>query len=388
LSAASQESARALRRAWQRYEDRYYWRAMTELNNPAYYIAFCYISWGSGPNPARPDVRVSVPREHLPKQFDAQVDYPQPDPQFNLDDYVPLPKVPSSDYCDDLNLEFLPFMYVPGFCISLFGKKIICTEDLGLSDPNASSSGTDPIWFNHDEAVRRVLRAIRRAHSTYLAQYQQDALEALLPGKDHKLLFMTPWASQVPGDGAFVTPVMNLDVDPSQFLALAQTAAQKLEGVEALNAFPYYFQDLARSPTLNLNLLPGRTDRVGSPPGLWRLEEFKRWLAPSSLPYYERLGYASFYQAWNELDATVLPEPPLAKALRPIMYFAVGVDLDINYTGISASASLSPIPVAPYLLPFAGPRMRWNWISVPEGYDIPRVENVPLLDYRPLVAPK
>jgi hypothetical protein len=384
----SQESARALRKAWQRFEDRYYWRAMTELNNPAYYIAFCYISWGGGPNPARPDVKISVPRANVPKQFDAKLEYPEPDPQFHLDDYIPLPKVPKEDYCDELNLEFLPFMYIPGFCISLFGQKIICTEDLGLTDPNASSSGTDPIWFNYDEAVRRVLRAIKRAHSTYLAQYQEDALNALLPRDEHKLLFMTPWGSQVPDDGAFVSPVMNLDVDPSQFVRLAQTATDKLEGVEALNAFAYYFQDIVRSPSLNLNLLPGRTDRVGTPPGLWRLEELKRWLSPSSLPYYERLGYTSFYQAWNQLDATVLPEPLLAKALRPIMYFAVGVNLDINFTGISASASLSPIPVAPYLLPFAGPRMYSSWVSVPEGYDIPRVKNAPLFDYRPIIAPK
>ncbi|NJK43616.1 MAG: hypothetical protein HC933_04490 [Pleurocapsa sp. SU_196_0] len=140
----SQESARALRKAWQRFEDRYYWRAMTELNNPAYYIAFCYISWGGGPNPARPDVRVSVPRANLPQQFDAKVAYPEPDPQFYLDDYIPLPKVPKEDYCDELNLEFLPFMYVPGFCISLFGEKIICTEDLGLTDPNAPRAERTP----------------------------------------------------------------------------------------------------------------------------------------------------------------------------------------------------------------------------------------------------
>jgi hypothetical protein len=386
MAGDSQESARALRRAWQRYEDRYYFRAMTELNNPAYYVAFCLINWADGPSPSLPDLRVSVPRANVPSKFEPSMDYSVRDQQFNLDDYVPLPKVNKDDYCDDLNLEFLPFMYVPGFCIYLFGQKIICTEDLGLTDPNANSSGTDPVWFNYDEAIKRVLRAIKRAHTKYLAEYQVDAMKALLPGDKHPLLFMTPWSSQLPDDGALVSPVMNLDIDPSQFVSLAQTATDKLSGLESANAFAYYFQDLFRSPTLNLNLLPGRTDRVGSPPGLWRLEELKRWLKPSSLPYYERMGYTSFYQAWNQLDTVILPEPTLAKALRPLIFFAVGLDIYIDVAGISLSGSLAPIPVAPFLLPFAGPRMYADWVSVPEGYDVPRVKNVPLFDYRSILA--
>jgi hypothetical protein len=38
---ATREVARDLRRAWQRFEERYYWRVITELNNPAFWFAYC-----------------------------------------------------------------------------------------------------------------------------------------------------------------------------------------------------------------------------------------------------------------------------------------------------------------------------------------------------------
>jgi hypothetical protein len=32
--------------------------------------------------------------------------------------------------------------------------------------------------------------------------------------------------------------------------------------------------------------------------------------------------------------------------------------------------------------------MKWGWVSVPEGYEIPRVKGIPLYDYRPLLRTK
>jgi hypothetical protein len=128
--------------------------------------------------------------------------------------------------------------------------------------------------------------------------------------------------------------------------------------------------------------LPGRTDIVAGAPGVWKLEEMKRWLGVSNLAFYEQFGYTTFFSAFNTFDTTILPEDNLGKVLRPLVFYAVGLNLHIDFTGIWVDGNIAPIPVKPFLLPFAGPRMRYTWTSVPEGYQIPYVQNDPLFDYR------
>ncbi len=387
LEGDSQQSARELRAAWQRFEDRYYWRTMTELNNPAYYLAFCAVDWGGGVNPDAPEVKVHVPNGVLEKSLRGKVPTSDRDQGFSLDDYIPLPKVHNQDFCDDLSLQILPLMYIPGFCVDLFGTRLFCSDDIGLKgDATSLGPGPSPIWWNTDEATNRVTDAIKRAHTTYLTEYQADAMKALLPGKTHPSLFVMPWRSNLPGDGVMLAPVMNLNPDFTPVIDLANTARNALgsSSLEGLNALPYYLQSALRSPSLDLELVGGNAV-VGTPPGVWQLEEFKRLLPVTNLAYMERFGYVPFYEAWNQLDATILPEGTAAKALRPILYFAVGIDLNIDLSGITATPMLSPIPVAPFLLPFVGPRLYADWVSVPDGYQIPRVVGEPHFDYRPVL---
>jgi len=370
----SQAAAQDLRKAWQRFEERYWWRVEVELNNPLEYLLYCTVDWGARLNPPRPEVQVNVSRELLPRGFDPGVGFPAPDPRFYLDRYLPWPQVPKDDYCDDLNLQLLPLMYLPGFCVQLEGVRIACT-------PNFPA----PLWFNWEEATARVTRAIARAHSKYLLEYQKDVAEALLPGK-RTLFFPFPWRSHLPDDGAVITPVFDLDPHLEQFQRLAQTASEKLGGLEGANAYAYYFQHnpllpITRSPTLDLHLLPGRTDVLYTPPGVWKLEELKRWLGPSTPTNYEFYGYVNFFQAWSQVDATVLPEgKPL---LRNILYDATAIIEDCHLFGACVSVPIPvPIPIPPFKMLFAGPRTYWGWVSVPEGYEIPRVKGEPLLDVR------
>lgn len=369
----SQAVAQDLRKAWQRFEERYWWRVEAELNNPASYLLYCTVDWGGRLDPPRPEVRVNVPKELLPQGFDPGIGFPNPDPMFYLDRYTALPQVPKEDFCDDLDLQLLPPMYLPGFCVQLEGVRIACT-------PNFPA----PLWFNWEEAGARVARAIARAQGKYLLEYQQDVAQALLPGK--RLFFPFPWRSHLPDDGAVIAPIFDPNPNLEQFQRLTQTATQRLGGLEGANAYAYYFQHnplspIIRSPSLDLHLLPGRNDVLYTPPGVWKLEELKRWLGPSNPATYEFYGYVSFFQAWGQVDTTVLPEgQPL---LRNILYNATALIEDCGLFRACVTIPIPvPIPVPPFKMPFAGPRTYWGWVSVPEGYAIPRVKGDPLLDLR------
>lgn len=377
----SQGVAKDLRQAWQRLEDRYYWRAMVELNNPAMLLTHCVVDLGTGLKTKAPTVKTNVPPGVIPKQLAGKIDVRQPHNDLNLDTYGLLPQVPNRDYCEGLTPALLPIMFLPGTCFYVLGVKTFCIEG---TTQTLNPLAPRPIAFDHAEVQARLKRAIEKAHTTYLLDYQTDALKALF-SKDRKFFFALPWRSNLPGEGAFVAPVMNTDTSLTQFTRLAQEVRNRLGGTVGANAAPYYFQFAYRSPTLNVHTLPGSKDVLRTPPGIWQLEEFKRTLGPSSLPYYELFGYSTFFQAWNELKTLTLPEPMAAKALRPILYYAFGNNVYLPSGTVPIPA---PVPIEPYHLtglPFAGPQMLFDWVSVPEGYSIPRVQGTPLFDYAPLL---
>lgn len=373
LLSESQEAARGLRRAWQRFEDRYFFRAITELNNPAFYFMNCWIDWGGGVNPTTPNVEIHVPHEGVPAEMDGKLEFPTENSRLHMDSYFPLPQVHNSDFCDGLSPAFLPFMYLPGFCFSVIGIQLFCTNNYPA-----------PLWFNHQEALARVERSILKAHSDYLLDYQKDALAEILPGKRSYFLPL-PWRTNIPGDGAFIAPVMDpTNFDPSPIYNTATLAKQRLNNA---NAAAYFFQKIVRSPTLDLLTLPGQNNLLYDPPGWWQAEEFKRLLPPSNPIYQEQLGYVSMFEAWNQLDVAILPEADLvSRALRSLIYWAVALRIDCNFEGCTVVPEPAPVAVEPYNLPFVGPRMHYGWISVPEGYGIPRVQGTPLLDYRDLLT--
>jgi hypothetical protein len=373
LLSDSQEVAKGLRQSWQRFEERYWYRVESQLNNPASYLVYCTLGLNSSPQTPMPEVKIHVQEDFLPGGFDPKLDFSQADPMFYLDNYTLIPQVPKEDFCDGLDLQILPIMFIPGICISLEGVTLICTPNYPM-----------PLWFNWDEAISRVVSAITTAHTKYLLEYQSDVATHLLPGK-HGTFVSFPWHSHLPGDGAISTPVVDTSVDVGQYQWLAEQAGNNLEGADALNAYAYYFQHLpglglTRSPTLQALLFGNSV--LGSPPGAWRLEEMKRWLKPANPLYYEHFGYASFFQVWSQLDTTVLPEGK--SYIRPILYKAFALDIQCHILTLSCEPIPMPtvVSVPPFVSPFVGPRSYWGWISVPEGYPIPRVDGEPLLDLR------
>ncbi len=376
LESASQQAAKEMRAAWQRFEERYWQRAMTELNNPVMYLTNCVVDLNVGLGTRAPTVETHVRDEDVPKQIRDKFKTGVPDNQFNLEQYVlPLPQVTNSDYCDDLSIG-LPVLELPGTCVYFSQVQLFCIQ----GGYKATGPGATPIYFDMNEAEHRVQNAIVRAHSQYLAEYHADVIKALSPS-DQKAIFPLAWNSLIPGQGAVIAPVMNASLDPGPFVQLAQDARGKFND---LNALAYYAQASGvRSPTLDYYLRPGAEDVLHRPPGNWRLEEWKRSLPISNPSYYERFGYSSFFQAWDEFEATILPEPIPAKPLRTLLYYTLGLRVDVNVFGDNTTGvEPTALFIAPYQLPFAGPRSHFGWVSVPEGYGMPRAVGSPLFDYR------
>ncbi len=127
-------------------------------------------------------------------------------------------------------------------------------------------------------------------------------------------------------------------------------------------------------------------------PGLWKFEEAKRWLPPSSLPVYEAFGYTTFFQAMNLLEVTNIPDMrnlDLSKVnlgnwasfawsqlSRLIVYWHVPITVDIRVE----YCPLASWPTPP--CPWRAPPNPWGCLPTPcplpprepigAGYPCPR----------------
>ncbi|RTH01278.1 hypothetical protein, partial [Thermus scotoductus] len=220
---ATREVARDLRRAWQRFEERYYWRVITELNNPAFWFAYCAVGLkGPDLDPPLPPFRLNIPSEAVDTAFLGKLTPFDPGGMASaglhgLDRYLPVPQIPRDDFCDDLGMSFLPIMYIPGFKVLIQGTEIFRT-------PGYPSK---PLWFNEGEANARVERAMKRAMERYYPEYLREVAEILLKPRpsdpasflgslgltDYRSLgaprvyLPVPWQGHLLNGGAVVAPV-------------------------------------------------------------------------------------------------------------------------------------------------------------------------------------
>ncbi len=156
--------ARDLRKAWQRFEERYYWRVITELNNPAFWFAYCAVGL-KGPDlmPSAEIADILVPSEALDPALKGKLPADTSWGKWasagkhRLENYYPVPQIPREDFCDDLGMNLLPIMYIPGFKVLVQGQEIFRT-------PGYPSK---PLWFNEAEANARVERAMRHVWERY-----------------------------------------------------------------------------------------------------------------------------------------------------------------------------------------------------------------------------
>ena len=370
LDSETLKVATKLRDAWQRFEDRYYWRAMVRLNNPAMVVSHCSLDWSNGEHAQAAKLTLNVENSMFPDELAGSIPQVQPNDRLHLDQYGLLPQVPNKDYCEGLSPD-LAIMYLPGTCVDAGSFKLFCIQG---SKKSLNPLAPNPLAFRNDLAIERVRKAAAEANTTYLKDYTQDVLNALAPSP---AFFPLPWTGV---DGAVVAPTMSLKPDLTFLKTEAQEAASRLGGVFRATAYPYYLQGLSGpSAVLKAHLLPKTDDVLGlpSPPGVWKLEEFKRRFPVNNPALYERFGYSTLFESWLETKPRLLPEEASAKPLRQMIYMAVG--------GIVHLPNVIPVPVpAPMLiepfaagLPYSGPQARFSWVSVAEGYEVPRVQGHP-----------
>lgn len=367
-----------MRQAWQRFEDRYYWRAMLNLNGAPMYVSHCLIDFGQNQKAAKPELVINTEDSMYPKELTGKITKQDIKDKLSMDAYSIFPNVPNADYCDGAKLD-ATLMYFPGTCFYLGTTKLFCIEG---GQETLNPLAPKPIAFNYGEAVNRVKAATLTAEKDYQADYQKDILEAIKPtAKFYPLLWDTMLT------GALVAPTQTLKPDLPTLTQKGKDAGTKLGGVFAATAPVYYAQGLtgnALTLPLRVHTLPVVTDVLANPnpPGVWKLEEFKRTFPQNPSPIYERFGYTNIFSAWTRATVKLLPEDAAAKPLRQMIYMAIG-----NNVSIQIPPVVVPMP-APVLikefsagLPYAGLQTHFTWQSVPEGYEVPRVSGAPLIDY-------
>jgi len=365
-----------LRQSWQRFEDRYYWRAMLELNNPAMYFTHCLVDWGRKEEARKPEVVINVEKGMYPKQLDGKLPGQAVKDDLFMDSYLILPNVPNKDYCEDYSLDFVPIS-IPGTCIYAGGAKLFCIEG---TQETLNPAAPKPLHFDYNAALRRIASATKKAELDYQKDYQTDVVKAVKPtAKFYPLL----WSDML--SGALIAPTQSLNPNPQTILNKAKEAGGKLGGVFGLTAPVYYAQGLTSNKVtlpLRAHVLPGSKDSLQNPPGVWQLEEFKRTFPISAQPVYERFGYTNLFSAWTRAKPLLLPEPVSAKPFRQMIYMASGFNVYLP--------SLVPVPMpAPILikeyaagLPYVGVQTHFTWNSVGEGYPLPRVAGTPPIQYK------
>ena len=343
---------------------------MTRLNNPAMVLSHCSLDWSNGQTAQAAKLLVNVEDRMFPKELAGHIPQQPPEDRLYMDRYGLMPQVPNKDYCEVLKMEFA-IMYLPGTCFYLGSAKLFCIQG---STPSLNPLAPRPLNFRSDLAVQRVTKATEEAHTTYLGEYAQDVLKALVPSAR---FFPFPWSGL---DGAVVAPTMSLGPDVAFLKNNAREAANRLGGIFRATAYPYYLQGLSGpSLALRAHLLPQQGDVLGvpNPPGVWKLEEFKRRFPVNNPVMYERFGYANLFESWSEVKPRLLPEAVSAKPLRQMIYMASGGNVYLpNMVPVPMPA---PMLIEPFVagLPYTGPQTRFSWVSVAEGYEVPRVQGNP-----------
>lgn len=416
--------ARDLRLAWQRYEERYYWAAMTALDAPAAPLRCAMLKAAWEPlkgrlalNPARPPATVSALPFYAPPELENKLDAPWRDPSsrklLRLDGYsyywAGLPAVNPDDFCDVV-LEHLPDYLIPTYLISPIK---ICNGETGICISNPSYPDPDIILW--DSIATRLNHVFKTAAGKYYADYKLDVLKALKPrGEVGSLLnggaeifLPAPWTGHELGAGAVMAPVIATDPKAAagavgEIIDVLRAVHYKDEKLEQAK-WAYYGDPLTKlakrlslpAPSLPeavdaaLSGLHGEEYRSARVRGIWPLEELKRWFPVAPPQVQEALGYSSYFQVYSRFDVTVLPDPAAldagqaaaALAVRSLHFWVVPMIYTFWVTGgVSVRVDLKnvhAIPVSPYVLPFVGSRTYWDWVSVPESYPVPRQKGDP-----------
>jgi len=436
LPLSTLEGSRAvaldLIRAWQRLEERTYWHVLARIN---YQVglseARCqaldlYMNlYADIFREDKPEVSVGVASEHLPAGFKPPLALTSAaaDGTFRMGRYTYYyaggTGISSKEYCDGLGAGDSPiYPYLPGSCVKVFGQKI-CTPRY-----------PEPLYIDMEEFKGRVRRGMAHAAANYIPDYEKDVLNAVLPRgdllgfagalargrvQDPEIFAPAAWSGALLGSGAVVAPVIRLVELPNvkddleaiwDTIRRARYDDNDLNKVKELYFAPSFkgllfriglgevialpqVAEVARVQILDLFKGPRYRSEVSR--GIWPLEELKRWFPPSRPEVHEALGYTTYFQVFGKMDFTTLPDPKArwgfgeyagVSFLRSLHIWNVPfiVDLD-SPTGVPMIypdvVNVRPIFIPPYTIFYSGPRYYYDWVSVPEGYPVPRVKGTP-----------
>jgi hypothetical protein len=333
--AVAEKLERALSEAWNRYDARVYWRIQTELGGQTAKLLNCTIG----------QTNFDLYRGAWDKQL--------------------LTNISSSEFCDDLEPDLT--LYIPTFC---------------------SLMDSFTFWDRLSSAYQR---AYTHALTVYYPDYWKDVLEAIA-----KNIPLALWWDGVypvlPGNssGLVLQPIINTP-NPQQYVNLALKAQRK-----DLRGFAYI---LARYPFLNLlggNVIsklentvrkfPSESIKDGQP-GLPHLEALKRGLSRREGIFSRPLqwadilngpqprgssGAATAYEYAGVGQATVL-------GLQSSFFTEISPRVPTFWRTCfteSFPSVLVPVPV-PMPVLHANSRVNTSWLSVPEGYPIPGLKDMP-----------
>ena len=260
---------------------------------------------------------------------------------------------------------------------------------MGLNWSYTKSYPYHTFW---DRVTNAYQSAYTHALTHYYPDYWTDVLEAI--ARYAPLALWWDGIYPVPpggSSGLVLQPVMNVP-NPQQYVNLALEAQRTdLRGFAYILA-RYPFLDLLSSPALGtlqqaVRRLPLESDRDGEA-GLPTLEALKRGVS-------QREGVFSRPLQWGDVFG-LGPQPRGSSgAATPYEYAGVGHAVFIAaqssfITEISPrvpifwrtclTETLPPIPVpVPFPMPIlhANSRVDTRWLSVPEGYPIPDLKDVP-----------
>jgi hypothetical protein len=434
---ATRSVALSLINVWQRLEERTYWHVLARINYQAGFSeARCEALdslvhlYADIFRAGKPEVSVGVAPEHLPAGFKPPLPFRSAaaDGNFRMERYtyyyVGGTGIRSVEYCDGLGAGDSPiYPYVPGFCVKIFGQRVFCTPRY-----------PEPFYIDMEEFKGRARRGMTHAAVNYIPDYERGVVNAVLPRgdltgfaralaqgrvQDPEIFAPADWSGALLGLGAVVAPVIRLVELPDvkgdleaiwDTIRSARYDDDELNRVKELYFAPSFKGLLSRiglagavplpqvaevARVQALDLLKGPKYRSEVSRGIWPLEEVKRWFPPSRPEVHEALGYTTYFQVFGKMDFTILPDPRarwggLAERASVIFLRSLhiwNVPLIFDYDGPTGIRiipivypdvfNIYPIFIPPYMIFYSGPRYYYDWVSVPEGYPIPRVKGTP-----------
>jgi hypothetical protein len=361
---------KALSLAWNRFDARVTWRLNTAINN-----------FGVVPFPHR--------------------DYLIPTLSFSANCISPTNTLTNQDkFLGAWDNSVLSPMKASDFCDGLTLDKAVSLASTHLPYPVPCGLGGGTVYWN--EVARRYAEAMKHALTKYYPDYWIDVAKAFAMYMPQALDWggFGPTSSLVPGTegGSLIAPVYASIPNPVQYVNLATKAAalDPLVGYSyIMQKYPYMLNPIGNAVLQNKGVLSLANITGETTTGIAQLEQLKYNLSTredifkrpyqwsltgaakptgntgvGTLREVEAIGYAPFLRVYSKVDKEISPRPVMLMVSCGQLVFTPFPNL---------VERIYPVPVSPAPLPVAYivPRVHTEWMSVPEGYEIPKVKGVP-----------